>query len=51
LRRGLSELTVFGLQVFGLSYLSYVAFHAVCAGFSGCKTSLVDYSGFTSHGR
>jgi hypothetical protein len=44
---GLPNMTSEQLSVFALCYLTYVLYHALRAGFSGCKSSMVSESGFT----
>ena len=44
---GLPNMTADQLSVFGLCYMSYVSYHALRAGFSGCKSSMMSESGFT----
>ncbi len=44
---GLPNMTSDQLSVFALCYLTYALYHALRAGFSGCKSSMVSESGFS----
>ena len=44
---GLPNMTTDQISVFALCYMTYVLYHALRAGFSGCKSSMVAESGFT----
>ena len=44
---GLPSMTADQLNTFGLCYATYMFYHALRAGFSGCKSSMVSESGFT----